>query len=251
MRGSPPHVDREGTGVRKLVVSLVLISVLIFALNYEEFYEEFVSYRDTHNVEGMKNLIERLEAAQDKDYKILTLLADAYVEYGLWGAKESEKESVFEKARKYAEEAIKLKHDYAYAYYVRGSAIGRLAQYKGLLKSLFMVDDFDYSMKKAMELDPKCFRAMIGMGMRYRDLPWPFRNYKKSEEYFLKALKVEPRYVNTYLELGILYKVWGKKEKAIEMFKKVLELPPMKGFTALGMEAKETAKKYLKELGAL
>ncbi len=237
--------------MRRILLAFVLISTPALSVNFEDLNRRFVDCRDRYDVEGIKGLISELEKVQENDYKILTLLADALVEYGLWGAEEEEKEAVFEKARKYAEEAIKLNPKYARAYFVRGSAIGRLAQYKGLLRSLFMVDDYDYSMKKAIELDPKFFRAYVGMGMRYRDLPWPFRSYKKAEWYLLKAIEIEPRYINSYLELGILYQMWGKREKAVEMFKKVLEYPPMPGFTMLGKEAKEEAKKRLKELGAL
>ncbi len=232
------------------VVFTVVLTVALFSKSFSVYQSEFISYRDSYNAKGMKSLIEELENLPNKDYRTYTLLADSLVEYALWGApKNADKKALYEEARKYAEEAIKLNPNYAYAYFVRGAAIGRLAQYVGLLKSLFMVDDFDYSMKKAIELDPKCFRAMVAMGMRYRDLPWPFRNYKKAERYFKMAIKVEPRYINSYLELGLLYEAWKKKEKAIEMFKKVLELPPMKGFTALGKEAKEEAKEHLKALG--
>ncbi len=238
-------------GLKKLLIfTLVILSVAALSKSFSDYQAEFISYRDSHDAKGMKELINELEKLPNKDYRAYTLLADSLVEYALWGAKEGEdKKSIYEKARKYAEKAIDLNPKYAYAYFVRGAAIGRLAQYVGLLKSLFMVDDFDYSMKKAIELDPKCFRAMVAMGMRYRDLPWPFRSYKKAEKYFKRAIEVEPRYINSYLELGILYEAWKKKDKAIKMFMKVLELPPMKGFTALGKEAKEEAQKHLKALG--
>ncbi len=233
-----------------LALIFVVIFIATFANGFSDYQARFISYRDTYNATGMKSLIDELKSLPDKDYKFYTLLADSLVEYALWGAPENvDKKALYEEARKYAEEAIKMNPKYAYAYFVRGSAIGRLAQYVGILKSLFLVGDFDESMKKALELDPKCFRAMVAMGMRYRDLPWPFRSYKKSEKYFKMAMEVEPRYINTYLELGMLYEVWGKKDKAIAMFKKVLEMPPMEGFTALGKEAKEEAKKHLKSLG--
>ncbi len=233
----------------RVILAVLFVSAVAFSATFDELYEEFFNYRDRYDAAGMKSLIGKLEGIEDKDYRLYTLLADALVEYALWGAPEGEdKKTLYEKARMYAEKAIELNPKYAYAYFVRGAAIGRLAQYVGILKSLFMVGDFDESMKKAIELDPKCYRAMVAMGMRYRDLPWPFKSYKKAEKYFLDAIRVEPAYINSYLELGILYQVWGKKEKAREMFQKVLDLPPMKGFTAMGMEAKEEAKRRLKEL---
>ncbi len=241
--------------MKKWSVVFLLVITIFMVLGkglYEDLYADFYNFRDVRDAEGMKRLIERLENMEEKDYRMYTLLADAMVEYALWGLPENmDKKIYYEKARKYAEKAIELNKDYAYAYYVRGAAIGRLAKYVGILKSLFMVKDFDYSMKKALELDPKNYFAMIALGMRYRDLPWPFKDFKKAEKYFLKAIEIEPRYLNSYLELGILYEMWNKKEKAVEMFKKVLEMPPMKGFTALGEEAKEIAKEHLEDLGAL
>ncbi len=235
-----------------LLVLVLAFSLSIFAVSDDivaSYQERFVRCRDGYDAQGMKKIIEELESMQDKDYRLYTILADALVEYAQWALpKDANKREYYEKAMEYADKAINLKPDYAYAYFVKGAAIGRLAQYVGIIKSLFMVGDFDKSMLKAIELDPKCYRAMVAMGMRYRDLPWPFKSYSKAEKFLLKALEIEPRYINTYLELGILYEMWGKKEKAIEAFKRVLELPPMKGFTSLGLEAKETAKEHLKKL---
>ena len=227
----------------------ILVSVGFSQKSYQILYEKFVQYRDSYNAEGMKNLISELEKLQNKDYKLYTLLADAYVEYTLWGVSDNvDKKAMYEKAIEYADKAIELNKNYAYVYFVKGAAIGRLAQYAGIIKSLFLLSDFDSSFKKAIELNPKCFRAYVAMGMRYRDVPWPMRSYKKAEEYLKKAIEIEPKYINSYLELGILYEVWNKKDKAIKMFNKVLEMPPMKGFTALGLEAKETAKEHLRKL---
>ncbi|MFN3329007.1 MAG: tetratricopeptide repeat protein, partial [Fervidobacterium pennivorans] len=64
--------------------------------------------------------------------------------------------------------------------------------------------------------------ALIASGMRYRDVPWPLYNYKKSEELLNQALKLTPNYPNIYLELGYLYLKIGQKSKAKEMFEKVL-----------------------------
>jgi len=55
--------------------------------------------------------------------------------------------------------------------------------------------------------------AYIASGMRYRDVPWPFYNYKKSEELLNSALKLTPNYSNIYLELGLLYVKTGDKQK--------------------------------------
>ncbi|MCD6450337.1 MAG: hypothetical protein J7L34_07520 [Thermotogaceae bacterium] len=230
-------------------VTLLVVSTAFSQGSYQALYEKFVRYRDSYDVQDMKNLIDELEKLADKDCKLYTLLADAYVEYTLWGAPDDvDKKAMYEKAIEYADKAIELNENYAYAYFVKGAAIGRLAQYAGIVKSLFLLGDFDKSLKKAIELNPKCFRAYVAMGMRYRDVPWPMRSYKKAEEYLKKAIEIEPKYINSYLELGILYEVWNKRDKAIEMFEKVLEMPPMKGFTALGLEAKETAKEHLKKL---
>lgn len=55
---------------------------------------------------------------------------------------------------------------YGMAYYVKGAAIGQLAQMAGIIQSMFLISDFDKSIDKAMELMPDSPFPFIAKGMR-------------------------------------------------------------------------------------
>ena len=227
-------------------VLLLVVSLTIFGVNMQQ---EFYEARASQNATQMLNLIETLKSASflEKDATTLKTLADACVEYGLWGAPEKEKAKYFDDGIKYANMAIKLAPKDAYLYFVKGAAIGRLAQYKGIIQSLFMLGDFDHAINKSIELDPKLYRAYVALAMRYRDTPWPFKNFGRSEELFLKAIELDPRYVYAYYELSQLYLKWGKKEKAKETFEKIISMPVEKEFYAQETKNKKEAEKWLEE----
>ncbi len=207
------------------VFSVVFSETLMAKVDYETAERLFVEFRKVRDANGMKKLIDELEvfSGTQKDAKLLTVLADAYAEYGDWGAPDKEKEKTFEKGRQYAEAAIKLDSKNGRAWYIAGATIGRLASYKGIVQSLFMLGDFDKYINKAIEIldDPlyKSF-ALIASGMRYRDVPWPLYNYTESEKRLKEALKYTSNYPNIYLELGKLYVKTGKKDQAKETHSK-------------------------------
>lgn len=231
-----------------VVLAGLLLSITAFSIEYEEAYQRFVVIRSSQDVEEMENLIKELENEEKvfEDAKFLTLLADCKREYANWAPEEKKVEN-YERARELAEKAIEMDPNYGYAYYVTGASIGQLAEFAGIVKSLFMLGDFDHFIGKAMEMMPTNNLPFLAMGMRYRDTPWPFKNYDKSEELLLKAINLDPDYINSYYELALLYEKWGKMDKAAEYFQKVLELPLEPEYEAQGKESKEEAEKWLKE----
>ncbi|MDN5324576.1 MAG: hypothetical protein PWP02_286 [Thermosipho sp. (in: thermotogales)] len=235
---------------------LILLVLLAFSLDFKAVQfklveAKFLEARSLHNANHMKEVIDTLETNLQDDTDIYTLLAEAYMEYGLWGVSEDLKEETYEKALEYAKKAIELDETNGRAYYVAGATIGRLAQFKGIVQSLFMLGDFDNFIDKALELlDDNFYRglALTAKGMRYRDVPWPLNNYKKSEEFLLRALEVLPNYPNIHLELGKLYEKWGKKELAIKELNIVLESMPHPLLIKTHEEAKAEAEEILKRL---
>lgn len=229
------------------ILLFILFFSVTFGQNFSEFYAKFKVINSYHQIEEMKNLLDDLTNYTD-NASILALYCNALTEYANWGVSEEEKENIYTKAVEIGKKAIDLDPKNGYAHYALGAAIGRLAQYKGIVSSLFMLGDFDEHIKKAIKLSPDLYTAYIAMGMRYRDVPWPMNNYKKSEQYLLKAAEIEPGYVNAYYELGVLYKTWKKYDKAKEMFEKVIEMPLHPDWKEQGKEAKEDSKKELEEL---
>jgi tetratricopeptide (TPR) repeat protein len=243
------------------VVTLValLLSTFTFAeVKAQDLNRMFYEARRDRDVNKIQNVIKTIESTPnfDKDTILLTILADAYLEYGLWGVNDKEKEKTYEKARQYAETALKLDQKNGRASYIAGAAIGRLAQYKGIVQSLFMLGDFDRYIDNAIKLlnendeEQRLYKtfAYIAAGMRNRDVPWPLYNYKKSEEQLNTAAKLTPNYSNIYLELGFLYLKTGDKTKAKEMFEKVISMGPHPWLVKTHEEAVKTAQEELKKL---
>ncbi|ACK41601.1 MULTISPECIES: tetratricopeptide repeat protein [Dictyoglomus] len=238
-----------------LFLSVFVISNL-FAIDFDTANKIFFEARRDRDVEKIKALISTLEGDKDllTSSQLLTVLADSYLEYGLWGVEGKEKEKIYEKARSYAEKAIKLDPNNGRAWYIAGASIGRLAQYRGIVQSLFMLKDFDRYISKAIEiLNDPLYRtfALLAMGMRYRDVPWPLYNYEKAESYMKEALKYTPIYPNIYLELGYLYLKMGKKDLAKEMFIRVVKSDPHPWLIKTHEESVNLAKKELEKLGGI
>jgi len=238
---------------KAFVLVLFFIFSLTFALDFESANRIFFEARRDRDVNKITSLISELEKDSNlqKDSNLLTVLADAYLEYGYWGVSGKDKEKMYEKARDYAEKAISLDSKNGRAWYIAGASIGRLAQYKGIVQSLFMLGDFDKYINKAIEIlnDPlyKTF-ALLAMGMRYRDVPWPLHNYSKAESYMKEALKYTPIYPNVYLELGYLYLKMGKKDLAKDMFQNVIDSPPHPWLLKTHEESVSLAKQELSKL---
>ncbi len=248
--------------MRKLFLFVILTAVpmILSATNSVELENMLVHYRSLRLEEEMLQLIDVLEDVLEKtpqDGYILAMLCEALTEYEIWAKiPESEKVKFYEKAVVTGKKAAEMLPSSSYANFVAGAAIGRLAQFKGIIQSLFMLGDFDKYIQKAIELDPKNYRALIAMGMRYRDTPWPFRDLKKSEEYFLKAIEAEPGYINSYYELALLYEEMAKasrsKEekdnyltKAKELYERILEMEPHPQWIKQGLETKEIVAKKI------
>ncbi|QTA38866.1 hypothetical protein JYK00_01070 [Thermosipho ferrireducens] len=236
-----------------MILLTVILGATILAFDLTKVEKEFFKARSQQNVQLMEKVISEIESqiSSKKDSYLLTILAEAYMEYGLWGVDDSKKEETFQKALDIAKEAIELDKSNGRAYYVAGATIGRLAQYKGIVQSLFMLGDFDDYIEKAIKLLNDNFYkglALIAMGMRYRDVPWPLNSYKKSEKYLKQALEILPNYPNIHLELGILYNKWKKYDLAKIELETVLNSPPHPAFVAKHEEAKAEAEKILKEL---
>lgn len=235
-----------------------LFFVSMFSATADELNKLFYEARRDYDVEKLLKVIKEIESTADytKNSRLLTILADCYLEYAAWGVADKDKEKTLEKARSNAEAAIKLDSKNGRAHYIAGASIGRLAQYKGIVQSLFMLGDFDKYIDTAIKLldendeEGRLYKAfaLIASGMRFRDVPWPLYNYKKSEELLNQALKLIPNYPNIYLELGYLYLKTNDKTKAKEMFQKVVDGKAYPWLVKTHESAVKTAKEELAKL---
>ena len=236
--------------MRKILILASFLMLAGITMVFAGYWEDFWKYNSLQNGEKMLQLKDTLESMSDTlNATEMAVLANCYTEYANWGlAKDDPKrEEFYTKAMEYARQAVDKDPNNAFAHYVLGSTIGRLAQYKGIIQSLFMLGDFDKHIKKAMELDPTNYLAYIAMGMRYRDTPWPFKNYSKSEYYLKKAIEIEPGYPNAYYELAILYEKMGRMDEAKKLYEKIVSMPPHPDWIAKSKETQAIAREWLEK----
>ena len=73
-----------------------------------------------------------------------------------------------------------------------------------------------------MELDPKYADPWNMMGYFYNTLG----NYSKAIECFKKAIELAPKFANPWKHMGTAYYQLGNYAKAVECFKRAIQLNP-------------------------
>ncbi len=228
------------------IIMLLLFSTLFLGLNFEELKNDFVNIQSYEDLDEVNNFIQVLEEDNStfNDSNLLALLADSYREKANWS--DNNKEEYYEEALQLAKDSIKIDDKNGYAFYVAAASIGQLAQFKGIVTSLFMLGDFDHFLKYAEMYGSDIPGVWIALGLRYRDTPWPLNNFGRSEKYLKTAISTDPAYPSSYMELITLYEKWNKKDEMHEIAETLLELPIDDRYVALHERAQEMAQDYLK-----
>ncbi len=160
---------------------------------------------------------------------------------------------VFEEAAAAERAAIKLDDNSADAHFQLARALGEIALFKGVFKSIGLAKQVKAEAEKALALDslhdgawhimgrwnrevgkkPKIFRAPMGLGSA---------NKRDAIAFMQKAEALNPGLIDHHLEMGITYEEYGMKDKAREEFNQCLTLP---GRGPLDKKYKAEAEKYL------
>lgn len=164
--------------------------------------------------------------------------------------------AVFEQARNDERRALALDDNSADAHFQLARAVGKIALFKGVFKSVGLAKLVKTEAEKALALDslhdgawhilgrwhrevgkkPRIIRGPMGLGAA---------NDRDAIAFMQKAVVLNPRLVNHRLEMGITYLEYNKKELAREEFNACLALP---SHSRLDDKYKEEAKKYLTEM---
>lgn len=233
---------------RTAIFLFILTSGILLCSSYNSLYSDFREFRSTRQSEEILLLIEKLTGMEklNDDAEMLCLLANCYREYAYWGCQsKSEKLKYSKLAKKYADDAIKTSPDYGMAYYVAGVATGLIMDSGGITKGIKYIDDFDRYIKKAMYLLPEYCFPFYAMARKYKEAPWPYGSAKKAETLLKKAISLNPEYLFSHMDLGLLYDKQGKDYEAKLCFEKLLLLSGDPDFKVENEIAKETAFKWL------
>ncbi len=209
--------------------------------------------------------LEYYAKAFEKDssnYETAWKLSRAYVDVGETIKDKEKRKEAYQKGLLYAKKAVELNPDGSKGHLYLSIALGRIALDAGKKEQVRLSKEVKAELDKALAIDPNDDIALHVLGRWHRKmatLGWIQRKFANiflggvpkdasldsAVECFQKAIEINPRHINHYLELGITYEKLKQKDKAIEAYKKVLELPKADSDDDL---YKEEAKNRLKKL---
>lgn len=217
----------------------LIILILFFALTtflYSSDVRELISkgdemYGERENLEKAREAQKLYEEAiklDPKNYEAHWKLAKTIYFIGQ-RSPEKEKVSIFEKGVEIAKKAVALEPNRPEGHFWLGVLYGVYGEARGVMKSLFLVDDIKEEMNKTLKLDPNIegggpYRLL---GRMYYKLPGIAGGSKdKSLEYLLKAKEICPTNALTKIYLADTYLAKNLKEEAKKELKEVVEMEP-------------------------
>jgi tetratricopeptide (TPR) repeat protein len=171
-------------------------------------------------------------------------------------APEDSQLAVFESAAIAARHAIALDNESADAHFQLARALGKIALFKGVLKSVGLAKQVKTEAEKTLAIDslhdgawhilgrwnrevgktPRLIRGPLGLGAA---------NKEDAIAFMKKAIALRPAYINHHLEMGITFQEYDKKDLAREEFEICLALSPDGPLDNL---YKEEARKHLAKI---
>lgn len=237
------------TQMKKL--SLFLFFVL-FVVTRAQSVQELIKKCDEYieekfdNVNALKT-IEQAYKIEPNNFEVLWRMSRAYVDYAehLPSKTDAEKEQqlkLYEKAVEFADKAIKVNPNSSIGYIRRAIANGRVALFKGVFKSISLVNSVKADCEKAIQLNnggdihqsvalyvlarahskvserPKLARQVIGLGWGDRE---------EAAKLFEKAIRMRPNFIMYRLEAAKNYIEMGNYQKAREHLSVIPNLPKL------------------------
>lgn len=223
-------------------LSLVACSLIGFAQSAAELT---VEGKKLNNQFKQKEALEKFEAAIAKDPSNVEALHSASFLLSQLGEKQANNEAkrpYFEKARDYAQKAIKLNDKEDEAHFVYAVALGRLSLIAGSEEKLKNAKLIKSEAERTIALNPKHAGAHHILGRLNREIANMSSikvmaakalfdgipencSFEKAEEYFTKAIELRPNYILYYYDAALNYDYMGKKDKAKALLQKALTLP--------------------------
>lgn len=106
----------------------------------------------------------------------------------------------------------------------RVSNLGRWGETRGVLKSLFLLDDIKSGYQKVVELDPKNVDALLALAIIDVRVPgFAGGDTDRARQTFEKVLKLKPNHTRAMLDFAELLEDEGEEERAIGLASTVVE----------------------------
>lgn len=192
-------------------------------------------------------IAEYQEAFEQRSSNIQALYKLAKAKTALAGTLSgAEAERLYEAAAAHAREAIAAAPDEAEAHFELGRALGRLAQFKGILQSLNLAAEVKSSLERAIELKPDHSGAHHALALWHLEVPWIAGGRSAQvRPLFDRAIEIDPSAITHRVDYGEALIRLGDKDAAKALLEAALSLPAL---TAQDQQDHEKARQLLADL---
>ncbi len=195
----------------------------------------------------LRAIAEYQEAYEQRSSNIQALYKLAKAKTALAGTLSgTEAERLYEEAAVHAREAIAAVPAEAEAHFELARALGRLAQFKGILQSLNLAGEVKSSLERAIELDPSHSGAYHALALWHLEVPWIAGGRSgQVGPLFERAIELDPVAITHRVDYGEALIRLGDKDAARMQLELALSLAAV---TAQDQEDHEKARQLLTEL---
>jgi tetratricopeptide (TPR) repeat protein len=249
--------SKKGVPMRRKIFFLVFLffsfSLSLFCQDAKELIAQadalYAEMKDMATAqEALTKYMDALLKIDDK-YDVYWKIARMHYYIGAHTEKNKDKKIIFEQGIYYGKKAVELKPDRPDGYYWLGVVYGVYGEARGVLKSLFLVDDIKEAMNKVIEIDRSYEDGGPDrvLGRVYFKLPgFAGGDNKKSLEHLLKSKEFGPNDPVTRIYLADTYLELKQVDKAREELEFVLNMPPDSRWVSGVDDNKALAQEMLK-----
>ncbi len=240
--------------------SLFLI-LLFFSFSFSLFSQEaedligqadelYLEMKDMATAEKARDLYLQALEKSENQYEPLWKLSRILYYIGDHTEVKKEKKLIFKTAIEYAKQAVELEPEKPDAYYWLGVTYGVWGEVRGVLKSLFLVDDIKEAMRKVIEIDQSYEEGGPDrvLGRVFFKVPgFAGGSKKKSLKHLQKSLEYGPNDPLTRYYIGHTYYALKEIEKSRKELEFVLSMESDDRWVSGINDAKEDAEELLKK----
>jgi uncharacterized protein (TIGR02996 family) len=203
---------------------------------------------DQGDFQGAIRAFEDAVARDARDARAHYLLARAavYAAGALPDGDDEGREALFQRAADAAQRATRLAPDDPAAHFEVARALGRLAQYRGVLQSLNLASRVSNELDRTLELDPQHAGAWHARGLFHHDVPWLAGGRGGLVvPSFERAIAIEPDEITHRLAFARVLVARGDEARALEHLRVAVAL---RVSTYLDRQDLRAARELLAEL---
>ncbi|MEW6456995.1 MAG: tetratricopeptide repeat protein [Acidobacteriota bacterium] len=235
-------------------ICLFCISVISFSQDVGKIMTEadnlFSMREELNKAKEAASIYEKIIKSDPKNFEAHWKLAKTIYYIGNHSP-EKERVEIFNKGVEISKKAIEINPDKAEGHFWLAVLYGVYGEARGVLKSLFLVDDIKEEANKSLSIDPNLEGAGAYrlLGRMYYKLPGIAGGSKeKSLEYLLKSKEMCPTNALTRIYLADTYLKLKKKEEAKKELQEVINMEPDSRWIPETKELKKKAEQMLREI---